>query len=87
MLRLEFNHSLLDYYTELDAVLLIGTLELILPKDKSYKRNLTNLLQSLNYIYPDKEDLYNLTPDYKNTKVDLVNLKAALPEYCIMYKR
>lgn len=87
MLRLEFNHSLLDYYTELDAVLLIGTSELILPKDKSHKRNLTDLLQSMNSTYPDKNDIYNLTPNYTNTKMDLVNLKATLPEHCIMYKR
>ncbi|XP_012227104.2 F-box/LRR-repeat protein 4 [Linepithema humile] len=86
ILRLEFNHSLLDYYTELDAVLLIGTSELILPKDKLHKRNLTDLLQSMNNIYPDKDDLYNLTPDYKNTKVDLVNLKATLPEHCTVYR-
>lgn len=87
MLRLEFNHSLLDYYTELDAVLLIGTSELILPKDKSHKRNLTDLLQSMNSTYPDKDDIYNLTPNYTNTKMDLVNFKATLPEHCIMYKR
>lgn len=88
-LRLEFNHSLLDYYTELDAVMLIGTSELILPKDQSYKRSVTNLLKSINSNYPCHEastDIHNLTPNYRNAYADIIQLKKTLTEHCIMYK-
>ncbi|XP_071561373.1 F-box/LRR-repeat protein 4-like [Temnothorax nylanderi] len=80
-LRLEFNHSLLDYYTELDAILLIGTTELILPKDQSHKRNITNLLKSINCKYPCHWDIHNLTPDYAH--MDTVHLKEIFDEHCI----
>ncbi|XP_011884018.1 PREDICTED: F-box/LRR-repeat protein 4-like [Vollenhovia emeryi] len=84
--RLEFNHSLLEYYTEIDAVMLIGTFELILPKDQSHKRNLTDVLKSINSSYPCHEDIHNLTPNYENAFEDIVHLKNTLDEHCIMYK-
>lgn len=82
MLRLEFNHSLLDYYTELDAVSLIGTSEMIVPKDPSNKRSLSDLLQDMTYGHgfnniPD----YNLTPHYENGQQSIKNLKETLDEY------
>lgn len=91
MLRLEFNHSQLDYYTELDAVLLIGTTELILVKNESHEQSLTDLLylQRMNYVYPEEtcnEDVHNLTPDYKSAKQDLINLKRML-HGCIKFTR
>ncbi|XP_025995379.2 F-box/LRR-repeat protein 4 isoform X1 [Solenopsis invicta] len=86
VLRLEFNHSLLDYYTALDAVILVGTSELILPKDQSYKQNLTNLLKSFNCNYPCDEDIHNLTPNYVLANMDIIKLMETLNECCIMYK-
>jgi len=86
MIRLEFNHSHLDYYTELDAILLIGTFELILPKDQSFDRNLSKLLQSMNDAdkYLDKKDIHNLTPDHRYAKKDLCRFKESLQKHCIM---
>ncbi|XP_011688222.1 PREDICTED: F-box/LRR-repeat protein 4-like [Wasmannia auropunctata] len=86
VLRLEFNHSLLDYYTELDAVMLIGTKRLIIPKYQSHKQSLTCLLKSFNNKYPCREDIHNLTPDYTNAHLDIAHLKKTLNEYCIMCK-
>ncbi|KYM94755.1 PREDICTED: F-box/LRR-repeat protein 4 [Cyphomyrmex costatus] len=86
ILRLEFNHNLLDYYTEIDAVMLIGTSELIFPKDSSYNQSLTNLLKSINCKYPCRDDIHNLTPDYQNAHMDIIHLKQTLTEHCIMYK-
>ncbi|XP_014487327.1 PREDICTED: F-box/LRR-repeat protein 4 isoform X1 [Dinoponera quadriceps] len=85
-LRLEFNHSLLDYYTELDAVLLIGTTELIIPNDRQHNQNLSNLLQELSCIDSHNEDIHNLTPDYSNANQDLAILKKTLHTHCTIYK-
>lgn len=86
MLRLEFNHSQLNYYTELDAVLLIGTVELILPKERSFKLSLSKVLQSISDVYPVERDIYNLTPLISTSKRDLYYFKSALNKYCVMYK-
>lgn len=85
MLRLEFNHSLLDYYTELDAVLLIGTTEMIVPKDQ-HDQSLGHLLK---IIRGDtfNEDMYNLTPNYLTAYYDLDVLKRSLHQYCALYER
>ncbi|KAL6260580.1 hypothetical protein P5V15_008101 [Pogonomyrmex californicus] len=83
MIRLEFNHSLLDYYTELDAVLLIGTSELVFPKDRTYKY-LTDLLMSTIPIC--NEDIHNLTANYQFAHMDIDNLKNTLHEHCVIYK-
>ncbi|XP_043498036.1 F-box/LRR-repeat protein 4 isoform X2 [Polistes fuscatus] len=85
MVRLEFNHDLLDYYTELDAVLLIGTFELIMPRNHMYHQNLSNLLQELGCNGYNNEDIYNLTPDYMKAKQDLSILKRMFCKYCILY--
>ncbi|XP_011056375.1 PREDICTED: F-box/LRR-repeat protein 4-like isoform X4 [Acromyrmex echinatior] len=89
LLRLEFNHSLLDYYTDIDAVMLIGTSELIFPKDPAHNQSLTNLLISINcdlFATPCREDIHNLTPNYKNAHLDIIHLKKTLIEHCIMCK-
>ncbi|KAG5312151.1 FBXL4 protein, partial [Acromyrmex insinuator] len=87
LLRLEFNHSLLDYYTDIDAVMLIGTSELIFPKDPAHNQSLTNLLISINcdlFATPCREDIHNLTPNYKNAHLDIIHLKKTLIEHCII---
>ncbi|XP_074113577.1 F box and leucine-rich-repeat gene 4 [Cotesia typhae] len=87
VLRLEFNHSQLDYYTELDAVLLIGTTELILPHVGFKNRNLSALLQQLGgHSNSSSDDLYNLTPDHTKAHCDLLKLKSTLHKHCVLYK-
>ncbi|XP_033231673.1 F-box/LRR-repeat protein 4 isoform X2 [Belonocnema kinseyi] len=86
MLRLEFNHSLLDYYTELDAVLLIGTAELILPHVGFQNRSLSILLRELGGTGSNKQDIHNLTPDYLKVNQDLKALKNNLHKHCVLYK-
>lgn len=82
MLRLEFNHSQLDYYTELDAILLIGTSELIQPNFKFHDKNLSTLLQQLGDSTYSCNDVYNLTPDYLKTHRDLRELKNTFHKHC-----
>lgn len=84
-IRLEFNHSLLDYYTELDAVLLIGTNELLLPKTGFKDVSLSTLLRKLGA--PNEDDAQNLTPDTSKINEDLKKLKSSLNKHCILYKR
>ncbi|XP_025270096.1 F-box/LRR-repeat protein 4 [Camponotus floridanus] len=86
MLRLEFNHSLLDYYTELDAVSLIGTSEMMFPKDPSNKRNLSDLLQDTIYGHFNNIADHNLTPHYENPQQNINNLKVILDEYYTTYE-
>ncbi|XP_015593223.1 F-box/LRR-repeat protein 4 [Cephus cinctus] len=86
MIRVEFNHSLLDYYTEVDAILLIGTSELILPHIGFQNRNLSALLQELGDTTHNNEDQYNLTPDYLKINQDLKKLKNTLGKHCVLYK-
>lgn len=85
ILRLEFNyeHSF-DCCTKLDAVMLIGTSDLIFPKDQSHEQSFTNLLKSFNSRYPCHKDIHNLTPDYKNAQSDIIHLKKTLKKHCIM---
>lgn len=87
MIRLEFNHNLLDYYTELDAVLLIGTSELIVPNDNLHNQNLNDLSQELGHLQRSSDDVYNLTPDYLKANQDLTVLKRTLSKHCKLYKR
>ncbi|TGZ53105.1 F-box/LRR-repeat protein 4, partial [Temnothorax longispinosus] len=68
ILKLEFKHSILDY-TKLDAVMLIGTSELILPRNP--EESLTDLLKRLNCMYSHHEDVYNLTANYENAHLDI----------------
>ncbi|EZA61152.1 hypothetical protein DMN91_005152 [Ooceraea biroi] len=89
-IRLEFNHSQLDYYTEFDAVLLFGTFELVLPKSPRFKQSLSKLLESMNPDYPNEEDIYNLTPNHTNhnmLQLDVYRLKTSLQDHCAMFAR
>ncbi|XP_066596983.1 F-box/LRR-repeat protein 4 isoform X2 [Prorops nasuta] len=85
LLRLEFNHNLLEYYTELDAVLLIGTTKLIIPFDHTYNQNVNNVLKELGCHEYTNSDIYNLTPDYLKANNDLTALKNVLYKYCTLY--
>jgi len=87
-LRLEFKSSKWDYYTKLDAVMLIGTSELIVPKNR--EESLTNLLKKINCMFNfhyENEDVHNLTTNYKNAHLDIVHLQENFSEYCIICKR
>ncbi|XP_053971884.1 F-box/LRR-repeat protein 4 [Hylaeus volcanicus] len=86
MIRLEFNHNLLDYYTELDAVLFIGTSKLIVPNNNLHNQNLNDLSQQLGYLEHSSDDIYNLTPDYLKANQDLIILKKTLPKHCKVFK-
>ncbi|XP_071561638.1 F-box/LRR-repeat protein 4-like [Temnothorax nylanderi] len=83
-LRLQFMYSHWNYSTHLDAVELIGTSELVLPK--SPKLNLTNLLKSINCKYPCHGDSHNLTPDHEAAHLDIVHLQDNFSKYCVICK-
>ncbi|XP_071635451.1 F-box/LRR-repeat protein 4-like [Temnothorax longispinosus] len=83
ILKLEFKHSILDY-TKLDAVMLIGTSELILPRNP--EESLTDLLKRLNCMYSHHEDVHNLTANYENAHLDIDRLQKNFPEHCIICK-
>ncbi|XP_071569521.1 F-box/LRR-repeat protein 4-like isoform X1 [Temnothorax nylanderi] len=83
ILKLEFKRSILDY-TKLDAVMLIGTSELILPRNP--EESLTDLLKRLNCMYSHHEDVHNLTANYENAHLDIDHLQKNFPEHCIICK-
>ncbi|XP_024893499.1 F-box/LRR-repeat protein 4-like isoform X1 [Temnothorax curvispinosus] len=87
MLRLTFKNSSRFFYTKLDAVMLIGTSELILSRNPN--ESLTNLLKRINRMYSpyQHDDAHNLTADLKSAHLDIVHLQQNFPEYCIIYKR
>ncbi|TGZ48987.1 F-box/LRR-repeat protein 4, partial [Temnothorax longispinosus] len=86
MLRLTFKKSLHDFYTELDAVMLIGTSDLILSRNPN--ESLSNLLKRINSMYsPHHDDVYNLTADSKTAHLDIVHLQRNFSEYCVIYKK
>ncbi|XP_077264068.1 F-box/LRR-repeat protein 4-like [Temnothorax americanus] len=84
ILRLQFMYSHWDYSTHLDAVELIGTSKLVLPKNP--KLNLTNLLKSINCKYPCHGDSDNLTPDHEAARLDIVHLQKNFSKYCVICK-
>ncbi|XP_071644500.1 uncharacterized protein [Temnothorax longispinosus] len=72
-------------HTKLDAVMLIGTSELI--RSRNPNESLTNLLKKINSMYtPHHEEVYNLTADLKSANLDIVHLQQNFPEYCIIFK-
>ncbi|XP_071631772.1 F-box/LRR-repeat protein 4-like [Temnothorax longispinosus] len=80
-LRLEFcKHSVLKNYTKLDAVMLIGTSELILSRNPA--ESLTDLLKGIIYMYSP----WNLTEDYKNAHLDIISLQNNFLKHCIICK-
>ncbi|XP_077278760.1 uncharacterized protein LOC143906497 [Temnothorax americanus] len=86
MLRLVFENSSPKSYTKLDAVMLIGTSDLILPR---YPReSLPNLLKKINCMYsPCHDDVHNLTADLKSAHSDIVHLQQNFPKYCFICKK
>ncbi|XP_071635548.1 F-box/LRR-repeat protein 4-like isoform X2 [Temnothorax longispinosus] len=86
MLRIFFedsSHEMPHLYTKLDAVMLIGTSELVRPR--KYQKSLTNLLKEINCMYfPHHEDIHNLTADFKNAHLDIDYLQRHFSEYCII---
>ncbi|XP_071571936.1 uncharacterized protein [Temnothorax nylanderi] len=86
MLRLVFKGSTIKNYTKLDGVMLIGTSDLILPKNPN--ESLSNLLKRINSMYSSHhDDVHNLTADLKSAHLDIVHLQRNFPEYCVIYKR
>ncbi|XP_071568883.1 F-box/LRR-repeat protein 4-like [Temnothorax nylanderi] len=86
MLRLFFKDRGTDFreiplYTKLDAVMLIGTSELVRPRNyENYEK-----LKEINYTYfPHHEDIHNLTADFKNAHLDIDYLQRHFSEYCII---
>ncbi|XP_071570156.1 F-box/LRR-repeat protein 4-like isoform X2 [Temnothorax nylanderi] len=70
-------------YTKLNAVMLIGTSELVRPRN--YEKSLTNLLKDINCMYfPRHEYIHNLTADFKNAHLDIDYLQRHFSEYCII---
>ncbi|XP_071571642.1 F-box/LRR-repeat protein 4-like isoform X2 [Temnothorax nylanderi] len=85
MLRLVFKDSSRKSYTKLDAVMLIGTSDLILPRNPN--ESLSNLLKRINSMYsPHHDDVHNLTADSKSAHLDIVHLQRNFHEYCVIYK-
>ncbi|XP_071634618.1 F-box/LRR-repeat protein 4-like isoform X2 [Temnothorax longispinosus] len=84
ILRLQFMYSHWDYSTRLDAVKLIGTSKLVLPKNPEL--NLTNLLKSINCKYSCHGDKHNLTPDHEAAHLDIVQLQKKFSKYCVICK-
>ncbi|XP_071572474.1 uncharacterized protein [Temnothorax nylanderi] len=85
MLRLVFKESLPKTYTKIDAVMLIGTSELILSKNTN--ESLTNVLKRINSMYSQcHDDVYNLTADLKSAHLDIVHLQESFSEYCVICK-
>ncbi|XP_071574944.1 F-box/LRR-repeat protein 4-like isoform X2 [Temnothorax nylanderi] len=85
MLRLVFKDSSRKSYTRLDAAMLIGTSDLILPRNPN--ESLSNLLKRINSMYsPHHDDVHNLTADSKSAHLDIVHLQRNFPEYCVIYK-
>ncbi|XP_071642287.1 uncharacterized protein [Temnothorax longispinosus] len=86
MLRLVFKGSSDKTWTKLDAVMLIGTSDLILSRNPN--ESLSNLLKRINSIYSSHhDDVHNLTADSKSAHLDIVHLQRNFPEYCVIYKR
>ncbi|XP_024880168.1 uncharacterized protein LOC112459997 [Temnothorax curvispinosus] len=85
MLKLVFKKSSPKTYTKIDAVMLIGTSELILSRNAN--ENLTNVLKRINSMYsPCHDDVYNLTADLKSAHLDIVHLQENFSEYCVICK-
>ncbi|XP_071567672.1 F-box/LRR-repeat protein 4-like isoform X2 [Temnothorax nylanderi] len=84
MLRLVFADSSSQSYTKIDAVMLIGTSELILSRNPN--ESLTILLKKINMFYHHEDDYNNLKTDLKNAHLDIVHLQQNFPEYCVIYK-
>ncbi|TGZ53513.1 Ribosomal protein S6 kinase delta-1 [Temnothorax longispinosus] len=83
--RLEFKNTIMNYETAIDAVMFIGTSKKIY--SKNFGESLTDLLKRINCTALHQEDVYNLTPDYRNAHSDICTLRKNVSEYCIIYER
>ncbi|TGZ47558.1 F-box/LRR-repeat protein 4, partial [Temnothorax longispinosus] len=84
MLKLVFKDSSQFSYTMLDAVMLIGTSELIF---SNLNESLTNILKRINCTYSlCHDDVHNLTADVKSAHLDIVHLQENFPKYCIIWR-
>ncbi|XP_071644418.1 F-box/LRR-repeat protein 4-like [Temnothorax longispinosus] len=85
MLRLVFKESSPETYTKIDAVMLIGTSQLILSRNPN--ESLTNLFKEINRMYsPYHDDVHNLTIDSESAHLDIVHLQQNFSEYCVICK-
>ncbi|XP_071556365.1 F-box/LRR-repeat protein 4-like [Temnothorax nylanderi] len=85
MVRLVFKDSSRKSSTILGAVMLIGTSDLILPRNPN--EVLSNLLKRINSMYsPHHDDVHNLTADSTSAHLDIVHLQRNFFEYCVIYK-
>ncbi|XP_071582145.1 F-box/LRR-repeat protein 4-like [Temnothorax nylanderi] len=85
MLKLVFKDSSPFSYTKLDAVMLIGTSELILSRNPN--ESLTNLFKEINCMYsPYHDDVHNLTTDSERAHLDIVYLQQNFSKYCVICK-
>ncbi|XP_020281990.1 F-box/LRR-repeat protein 4 isoform X2 [Pseudomyrmex gracilis] len=85
MLRLEFNHSQLDYYTELDAALLIETfnedVHNLTPDYKSAKQDLINLKRMLHGCIKVTSKIQNYRESKLISKLVLEQLYHCVPPF------
>ncbi|TGZ54193.1 Dolichyl-diphosphooligosaccharide--protein glycosyltransferase subunit 1 [Temnothorax longispinosus] len=85
MLKLVFKGNSQVSYTKLDAVMLIGTSELILSRNPN--ESLTNLFKEINCMYsPYHDDVHNLTTDSESAHLDIVHLQQNFSKYCVICK-
>ncbi|TGZ57936.1 F-box/LRR-repeat protein 4 [Temnothorax longispinosus] len=83
-LKLVFKDSSQVSYTKLDAVMLIGTSELIL--SRNLNESLTNLFQKINCMYYPYHDDDNLTTDSESAHLDILHLQQNFSKYCVICK-
>lgn len=70
-MRLEFDHSRLDYYTELDAVLLVGTKKPIPSTDESFGVNENDVDKGEQLSTPSKS-VSHLTKEIMKLKMHTI---------------
>lgn len=88
-LRLELDHSVLDYCAIITGVFLVGTSDLIVPVRAFVDRSLGTFLKSLRDHETDLRDPWNLTPDLlaRSLNDDLLKFEQVLQENCALYSR
>ncbi|XP_077280728.1 F-box/LRR-repeat protein 4-like [Temnothorax americanus] len=83
MLRLVFKNSIPEFHTKVDAVMLIGTSDLILHGNPNNSLNeVLTLIHSMYYPYHEDN---NLTADLKNVR-DIIHLEENFHKYCTISK-
>ncbi|XP_024881717.1 uncharacterized protein LOC112460970 [Temnothorax curvispinosus] len=77
MLRLVFKNSIPESHTKIDAVMLIGTSDLILPRNPN--NSLNEVLTLIHSMYSAYHEDNNLTADLRNVHLDIVHLQENFP--------